>query len=311
MPGWRGFPGSLYVLIIPLLLFCVSFVSADDDLLDIIAYRQVSAINDLLHLPSDVAVDQQGRIYILDGTADTVRVYDRRGKPIFVLGGTSVLHSPLGIDVSAEGDVLVADSGNHRIVLFPADKSPALFLDIPPGPGGKLSDPTDVLFGKREGTFHVVDNDNHRLVTLNRTGKVLWSKGSMGRNPGEFRFPFMMDMDSDGNLYVVEVINTRVQVLAPEGTHIRFIGDWGIEPGQFFRPKGIAVSDRDEIFVSDSYLGVIQVFSRKGKFLGAVGDEKGNLEKFTTPVGLAISGRRLLVIEMFKNRLLVLEKLEQ
>jgi sugar lactone lactonase YvrE len=131
----------------------------------------------------------------------------------------------------------------------------------------------------------------------------------MGRNRDEFRFPFMIDLDDDGNLYVVEVINTRVQVLAPDGAHIRFIGDWGIEPGQFFRPKGVAVSDRNEIFVSDSYLGVIQVFSPEGQLLGIVGDETGNLVKFTTPVGLTVAGSRLFIVEMWNNRLLVLEEL--
>jgi len=295
----------------PVLLFFASGVLADDGLLKSIAYRQVLAINDLLRLPSDVAVDRQGRIYILDGTAGTIRVYDRQGNTMFTLGGNSILNQPLGLDVTAEGDVLVADSGNHRLTLFPSDKGPPSFIAIPSPPDGKLSDPTDASYGKGEGIFHTVDNDNHRIVTLDRNGKILWSRGTMGRNPDEFRFPFMMDLDSDGNIYVVEVINTRVQVLTPDGDHIRFIGDWGIEPGQFFRPKGIAVSDKDEIFVSDSYLGVIQVFSRDGKFQGVIGDQTGHLIKFTTPVGLAVSGNRLLIIEMFNNRLLVMEKLSQ
>ena len=107
------------------------------------------------------------------------------------------------------------------------------------------------------------------------------------------------------------MINTRVQVLAPDGAHVRFIGDWGIEPGQFFRPKGIAVNDQNEVYVSDSYLGVIQVFSREGQLLGVVGDAAGTLAKFTTPVGITVAGNRLFIIEMWHNRLLVLEKLAQ
>ncbi|MHB8789590.1 MAG: NHL repeat-containing protein [Desulfobulbaceae bacterium] len=302
---WR----SLYAVLMPALLFFASVVQAGDDLFKVVAYRQVLAINELMRLPSDVAVDGQGWIYILDGTASLVRIYDRQGNSLFTLGGKTLLKEPVGIDVSAAGDVLVADSGNHRLVLFPEDKSPPHCIDIPSLPGGKLPDPTDATFGLREGTFHVVDNDNHRILTLDRTGNVLWSKGTMGRNRDEFRFPFMIDLDDDGNLYVVEVINTRVQVLAPDGAHIRFIGDWGIEPGQFFRPKGVAVSDRNEVFVSDSYLGVIQVFSPEGQLLGIVGDETGNLMKFTTPVGLTLAGSRLFIVEMWNNRLLVLEEL--
>ena len=308
MQSRKGVSRNLYFVLLPALLLFAAAVQAGDEPLKIVAYRQVLAIDDSMHLPSDAGVDGQGRIYILDGTAGVVNVYDRQGNSLFALGGNAVLKEPVGIDVSAEGDVLVADSGNRRLVLFPAAQAPPHFIDIPSLSGDKPPDPTDAAFGSSAGTFHVVDNDNHRLVTLDRSGKSVWSKGIMGRNREEFRFPFMLDLDKDGNIYVVEVINTRVQVLAPDGAHVRFIGDWGIEPGQFFRPKGIAVSDQNEVYVSDSYLGVIQVFSREGQLLGVVGDEAGNLSKFTTPVGITIAGNRLFIIEMWKNRLLVLEK---
>jgi len=291
------------------LLFSTSLIFAADEL-KYISYRQILAIDDGLHLPSDVAVDGQERIYVLDGTACTVHVYDPRGGPLFTLGDASVLNQPLGLDVTAEGDVLVADSGNHRLVLFPADRSSPRFLELPAMTGGKPADPTDAAFGARKGIFHAVDNDNHRIVTMDSKGTILWTSGTMGRNEQEFRFPFLMDLDGDGNLYVVEVINTRVQVLSPDGAHLRFIGEWGIEPGQFFRPKGIAVSSNsDEVFVSDSYLGIIQEFSRSGQFIGVVADHAGQPIQFTTPVGLTVFGDRLFVIEMFNNRLVVLEKL--
>lgn len=312
MHSRKGVSRSLYVAILPAMLFFASVVQAGDDSLKVVAYRQLLSINEQMRLPSDVAVDGQGRIYILDGTASLVRVYDKKGNSVATLGDKTVLKEPVGIDVSTGGDVLVADSGHRRLVLFPGGKTPPHFINIPPLPGDtKLPDPTDASFASEEGLFHVVDNDNHRVVTLDRTGNIVWSKGIMGRNREEFRFPFLLDLDKDGNIYVVEVINTRVQVLAPNGAHLRFIGDWGIEPGQFFRPKGVAVSDKNEVYVSDSYLGVIQIFSREGKLLGVVGDETGKLLKFTTPVGITVAGGRLFIVEMWKNRLLVLEKLSQ
>ncbi|MFZ5796875.1 MAG: NHL repeat-containing protein [Thermodesulfobacteriota bacterium] len=310
MPSRKPLPRRLLLALGPTLLLFALVCQAQENRLNTIACRQALVITDQLRLPSDVGVDGRGRIYILDGTASVVRIYDRLGMPAGTLGGASVLREPLGIDVSAGGDVLVADSGNRRLVLFPADhiNSPR-FITIPAPPGTPPPDPTDAVFGLQPGTFHVVDNDNHRIVTLDQNGSLLWATGIMGRNREEFRFPFMLDLDGEGNIYIVEVINTRVQVLTANGTYSRFIGDWGIEPGQFFRPKGVAVSDRNEVFVSDSYLGVIQVFSREGRFLGAVGDEDGNLLKFTTPVGMAVAGNLLFLIEMWNNRLLVLERI--
>lgn len=271
-------------------------------------YRTLFVINDLLRLPSDVGVDREGKIYVLDGTANTVRVYDPQGKPLYTLGDNKILNQPLGLDVSAGGDVLIADSRNHRIVLFPAGTSSPRYYDLPALSGGKPADPTDVVFGHHSEIFFVVDNDNHRIIALNLRGEILWSSGTMGRNPEEFRFPFMLDIDHEGNIFIVEVINTRVQVLTPDGNHVRFVSDWGIEPGQLFRPKGIAISQSGEMYVSDSYLGVVQIFSHEGTLHGIVADEQGEIKKFTTPVGLEVSGDRLFVIEMFSNRLVVLER---
>ncbi len=276
--------------------------------LTLLPYHTLFVIDEFLRLPSDVAVDPEGKIYILDGTDSVVRVYSKHGKPLYTLGNQKTLNLPMGLDVSPDGGVLIADSGNHRIVYFPAVEEEPVFFDIPAPAEGKPSDPTDVVFNHRYERFFVVDNDNHRVLSLDMKGRVLWSSGRMGRNPEEFRYPFMLDRDNDDNLFIGEVINTRVQVLDPQGEHIRFIGDWGIEAGQFFRPKGIAMDTHGRLFVSDSYLGVIQVFTSDGDFLGAIGDEEGSLRKFTTPMGMAVSGKRLFVIEMYSNRLVVLEQ---
>jgi len=283
-------------------------VSAKDGTVKIISYKKIIEISAPLRLPSDVGVDSRGLIYALDGTANLVRVYDKNGTPLFTLGSDTMLNQPLGIDVSAAGDVLVADSGNHRLAYFSSGQTAPRYIDLPAPSGGKPADPTDVLFGIDNLTFLAVDNDNHRVLAVDDSGSILWSRGVMGRNPGEFRFPFMMERDGEGNIYVVEVINTRVQVLDPKGNFSHFIGEWGIEPGQLFRPKGVAVSDNDEVFISDSYLGVIQVFDREGRFTGIVGDEHGNLKIFITPVGMTLSGDRLFVVEMFKNRITVLQR---
>ncbi|WP_240744750.1 hypothetical protein [Desulforhopalus sp. IMCC35007] len=273
-----------------------------------VRYRKVLEIAGSMHLPTDVALDADGRMYVLDGTADLVRVFDGLGTPLFTLGGQGILDQPLGIDVSDAGEVLVADSGSHRVAIFPPGERVPGYIDIPAATEGKVADPTDLHYGPDNKTVITVDNDNHRMIAVGRRGGLIWSHGGMGRNPGEFRFPFMMDMDRAGNIYVVEVINTRVQVLNPDGTFKQFIGEWGIEPGQFFRPKGIAVNDLGEVFVSDSYLGVVQIFDQRGNFLGVVADEDGKLFKFTTPMGMAASEDRLLVVEMYTNRLLVMER---
>lgn len=318
MPNGNRLRWWLSILIGLSLLFTISVVRAEEDPvniiayqkpLDILRYRTVLEITGTTHLPSDVDVDGKGNIYILDGTANVVRIYDAKGHPLYTLGGQGVLKKPLGLDVTPDGDVVVADSGNHRLAIFPAIEKSPRYIPVPAPVGGKPADPSDVIFAGNRHTFVTVDNDNHRLVCLGDDGKKLWITGTMGRNPEEFRFPFLMDRGKDGRIYVVEVINTRVQVLEPTGVYSRFISEWGIEPGQVFRPKGVAVNEKNEVFISDSYVGVIQKFDHLGRFLGAVGDINGSLWKFTTPMGMTAVGNRLYVVEMFPNRILVLERI--
>jgi DNA-binding beta-propeller fold protein YncE len=300
MTGRNGWLGAACALVLT-----AGPAMAADSALAIIPCRQLAEIQGEMTLPSDVSVDQRRRVYVLDGVNNLVRIFDEKGAPLGTLGGKGVFSQPLGLDVSPAGDVLVADSGNHRLVFFAAGDAAPSFLKLPPSPDGRPSKPTDVCFLPQKNAFAVVDNGNHRIILMEKGGKVRWTRGVMGRNPGEFRFPFLAASDDQGNIYVTETINTRVQVLRPDGEFKRFIGEWGIDPGQFYRPKGVAISDKGEVFVSDSYLGVIQKFDRDGKLLGAVGTPEGKIRKFQTPVGVVSQGGLLFVVEMIENRVLV------
>ncbi|AEH44274.1 NHL repeat containing protein [Thermodesulfatator indicus DSM 15286] len=304
---WR----YIFLFIFTLIVFwptnCLSQSESDKSILPIFKYKLLFKIEGF-KLPSDVDIGPEGWIYVLDGTQNLVRIFNALGQPLFTLGGDKLLKWPLGLAVSAKGEVLVADSQNHRLALFPPGINKPHYISVPSPKGGRPSDPTDVGFGIDGKTYIAVDNDNHRVLALDYKGKIVWATGEMGRGPEEFRYPFLMDTDEQGNIYVVEVINTRVQVLDKNGHFLRFIGEWGIDPGQFFRPKGVAVSKDGKVFVSDSYVGVIQIFTKQGNFLGAVGGPDGKLWRFQTPVGLAVNGKRLYVVEMIKNRVLVLEE---
>jgi DNA-binding beta-propeller fold protein YncE len=263
--------------------------------------------------PSDVAVGNNGNIYVLDGVNNRVKVFNQKGAPLFSFGGTGKgngkLNFPLGIGIDAADLIYVADSGNHRVQIFtPEGRYLSQFSTDTNKKKIKPSDPTDVVVNSTLKRCYVVDNDNHWVFIHDlEKGKSLSTHGTMGMEKKEFRFPFLLDIDREGNLYIVEVINTRVKVLDPEGSYLATIGGWGVEKGEFYRPKGVAIDSKNRVFVSDSYLGIIQVFEKDGEFLSVLGDEKGNIMKFETPTGLFIDkNMRLYVVEMFVDRVRVL-----
>lgn len=261
------------------------------------------------NMPSDCAVGPEGSLYVLDGVHHRVVVFDSEGKYRFQFGGQGrglgQLSFPLGITCSTDGRVYVADSGNHRFQVFATDGKPLAEVPLPRDASDDAApDPTDVAVDDVRERLYVVDNDNHRLHVYSLTGRrfeEVW--GEVGQGRRQFRFPFLMDVSSEGYVLVVEPINTRVQVLNSKGKFVGFIGDWGTKTGRLFRPKGVSVL-HNRVFVSDSYLGRVQGFDLRGNFLGVLADPNGVPLPLTTPTGMAadVLRRRLYVVELKANR---------
>jgi DNA-binding beta-propeller fold protein YncE len=210
----------------------------------------------------------------------------------------------MGIAVDDEGNVYVADSGNHRIQIFDYNGKWINTFDLPRKTGHKPSDPTDVAVNSAGDRCYVVDNDNHTILMYNKNGSQLLRQwGERGEILGKFRYPFFISVGQNGAVAVVDLLNTRVQVFDPDGKFIHLVGDWGVDRGEFYRPKGITIDKNNRILVSDSVLGVIQIFDPQGNFLSVLGNKEGEILRFKTPVGIDIDhNSRLYVVEMSLNR---------
>ncbi|MBA4366864.1 MAG: hypothetical protein C0403_04420 [Desulfobacterium sp.] len=264
-------------------------------------------IHGMLRRPSDIAVSKSGRIYVVDGVNHQIRLYDSKGNETGSFGtkGTEKgeLFRPLGIDLDANGNVYIADSGNHRIQIFNSEGSCLKVIAVP-SVTAKPSDPVDVAVDENARILYAVDNDNHTIKRYNlATEKWSSSFGEPGSGKREFKYPFLIALDSEWYLYIVDVINTRVQVLSSEGRYVTEIGGWGVEKGEFYRPKGVALDTKQRVYVSDSFMGVIQIFKRTGELIGAVGDLKNEaVMRFKTPIGIWIDvHNKLYVAEMFAD----------
>ena len=260
------------------------------------------------NMPTDAAVGPDGGLYVLDGVHHRVVVYDAEGKFRLQFGtrgnAPGQFLFPLGIAAAPDGKIFVADSGNHRFQVFTPDGKPLDAVSLPTVESETLPDPTDVVMDAARQRLYIADNDNHRVLVYNLTNNTFESVwGRPGRGQRQFRYPFLIDLSTDGYLLVVESINTRVQMLNSSGKFVRFIGAWGVKPGKLFRPKGVAI-DGNRVFVTDSYLGNVQVFDLFGTFLGPLTDAAGVAMKFTTPTGVAIDPKRhrLYVVELKANQ---------
>ena len=258
--------------------------------------------------PTDVAVDEDQRVFVMDGVNSRVAVFDQQGRYLYSFGtrgsapGEMLL--PVGIGISSSGEIYVADTGNHRIQVFGKDGA---FRRSFPLVTGVKGDPTDVLPSPFKDFCYVCDNDNHQVQVYDATsGDFVLAWGGKGKNLGEFRYPSILTSDHRNRVYVVDVMNARVQTFDPYGERAWEVAVWGIASDRLFRPKGVALDTKSRVLVSDSFMGTIKVFLPGGDLFGYIGDSKGKRRRFTTPTNIILDSKgRLLVVETRANQVTV------
>jgi DNA-binding beta-propeller fold protein YncE len=261
-----------------------------------------------MRMPTDVAVDSHGRIYVADGANDRVVRFapdGRLDRVLHAIGGIP-LKQPVGVSVDARDRAWIADSGNGRVLAVSPDGGIEETIPLPPAEGAARPDPTDVAVTPDDARLYVVDNDNHRLLVRDKVSGAWRSLGGEGRGLGRFQWPFMICIGSEGYVFVTEAIGARVQRLSPDDRWAGAIGRWGVQVGQLYRPKGIAADATGRLYVSDSTLGVIQVFQPRGEIEGVLTAADGTPLQFHHPMGLCFDPQgRLLVVELGANRVAV------
>lgn len=257
-------------------------------------------LQDDLDQPTDVAVRDDGRVYVLDGVNGRVVVFTAGGERDFEFArpgsAPGELQQPVGIAIGA-GRVFIADTQNHRIAVFGLRGDFVRNIALPGEPPAE-----PVALTVSEGRLWWTDRRHHRLCAYDLAAKVQrFCLGKRGEGRRQFRFPFQIGVDDSGYLYVTDVLNGRIQVLHPRGRFVYDMARFGLAPGELFRPNGLAFSSDGLLLVGDSYRGDITLF-RDGQFVGRLRDGAGRALHFRVPVGITVHGGQLYVVDAGRNR---------
>jgi sugar lactone lactonase YvrE len=119
---------------------------------------------------------------------------------------------PRGIFVDDNLHLYVADSHNHRIQLFSADRAIGTTLAGIGAPGTmSLNQPIDVKLDA-DGYLFIVDSENHRTIGSGPGGfRCIVGCGGDGSGIEQLDNPSSLSFDSDGNLFVLDRDNHRLQ----------------------------------------------------------------------------------------------------
>ena len=111
--------------------------------------------------------------------------------------------------------------------------------------------PSDVLVAPNGDIFVADGHDaggNNRIVKLSSDGTFIRAWGSTGGEPGQFRDPHALAMDSQGRLFVGDRRNNRTQIFDQDGN---YLATWT----QFGRPSGLFIDENDVLYSADSESG--------------------------------------------------------
>jgi sugar lactone lactonase YvrE len=226
-------------------------------------------------IPSQIATDLSGKVYVADSGNARVQVFDANGVFIRKFGsfgsGNGQLISPIGVAVDLLGNIFVSDYGNSRIQKFDANGNYLMQWGTYGTGDGQFRQPMELAVDAL-GYVYVADRVNGRVQKFTNNGVFVTKWGTnhgvpnvddlmnWGKGNGEFFLPNGIRVVG-AYVYVSDSSNNRMQKFTLGGTFVNKWSGFGDKPGQMFSPAGIGVDIFGNVYSADLLLNRIEKFS--------------------------------------------------
>ena len=273
-------------------IFAGKTTSQDEYGFPIGGYKDGNVGTAMFNEPKGLALSQAGILYIADAGNNAIRAIDNNGVVSTI---TTELNSPSDIVIDSNGQLIISDTLNHRIVKVTEQGEASVLAG-----GGYSQDGDWLVGGYADG------------------------KGQAAK----FNEPSGLAIDAAGNVYVADTGNQRIRKIDAAGNVTTVAGtnsskidgtsyitggfkNGDLATAQFNFPIGLAFDQEGNLFVADSLNHVIRVITKSGKVdtVAGVGEESGNRigpeskALFDRPSDVTVlKNGKLLIVDQMNNK---------
>ena len=260
-------------------------------------------VRDTMTMPTRLAEGPNGRIYVSDAEVGSVFVLDEL---LRIVGELKGLDHPLGVAVTADGDLLVGSSAEKSISVWSPQGERKGTIGA-----GTLKMPNDLAIDA-DGLLYVADSLADSVFVFGKDGALYRTIGGTGSEPGQLVFPSTVCIayraGKGGELYVGDQGNYRVQVFSLDGTFLRTFGSApeaftdDIE-GRFVKLQSLFVDGGGSLHAVDSNLSLVQVLDAdSGAYVAQYGGFGTAKKQLNLPLDLLVTTDGRVIVANAGNR---------
>jgi len=281
---------AVILFLVPVLIPGTSFSA--------VVFKSLDPITTGLKMPEDVAVSNDGKIYVVNGAKGQILVYDKKGQSADSIS----IQKPTSVAVNSSGNIYIGTNEDLSVKIL--DSSFRVIGSLGSG-AGEFKLPRNITIDRVTGNVYVVDQLDHSIKVYTSNGAYISEINDYPNLPQDVTI-------TNNEIYVIDhplITDTSggtmrgagVSVFDMGGNLIRSFGSYGAQEGQLIRPSAIT-SDTDGIlYISDSFHGVVLCFDANGSYLGAIQNPS---KPMVTPMGMALGqDKRLFIASLYTSNI--------
>ncbi len=262
-----------------------------------------------LNQPTDMVVDQMGRLLIVESEAGFISIYSEVEDEWENTGRIHVpeIQHPTSI-AAGPNKIFVSDlmGGTVHILDYDFNRVGAILHENMLRPGG-------LCYDGHADRLLIADPPSNKVFVFSSAGEFIAHIGQTGHSQGRLQKPIAMTVDqANGHIFVLDGMARKVKQYDAEFKFINSFGEYDQVPGTFAFPKGIALAVDGTLFVGDAAFGNIQMFDPTGALLFYFGETGSLRGQFLLPRNLFIDQeQRLFVADPYNNRVQIFQYFPQ